>query len=73
MEERTGGQAAPPPPVGLKDLARRAAREAERHAIQETLRQTQWNRIQTAKLLQISYRALAYKMQEYHLTDRHGV
>ncbi len=63
-------RAAPPPPVGLKELARRAAREVERLAIEEALRRTHWNRMQTAKLLQISCRALAYKMQGYHLTDR---
>jgi len=61
---------ADPPPVGLKDLARRAARDAERVAIHDTLRQTRWNRMQTAKLLQISYKALLYKMQEYELRER---
>ena len=53
---------------GLKEIARRAARKAERQAIQETLRQTQWNRTQAAKLLGISYKALLYKMQECGLS-----
>lgn len=53
-----------PTTCGLKEVARRAARKAERQAIQETLRQTQWNRTQAAKLLGISYKALLYKMQE---------
>ena len=53
---------------GLKEVARRAARKAERQAIQETLRQTQWNRTQAAKLLGISYKALLYKMQECGLS-----
>ncbi len=70
LEERTEGRPAPPPPVGLKDLARRAAREAERHAIQDALKRTQWNRVQTAKLLQISYKALLYKMQACGLNHR---
>ena len=50
--------------LGLKEVARRAAREAERLAIQAALEQTHWNRVQTAKLLQISYKALLYKIQE---------
>ena len=53
---------------GLKEVARRAARKAERQAIQETLRQTHWNRTQAAKLLGISYKALLYKMQECGLS-----
>ncbi|MEE9182811.1 MAG: sigma-54 dependent transcriptional regulator, partial [candidate division NC10 bacterium] len=56
--------AAPPIPQGLKELARQAAREAERVAIHETLQRTQWNRMQAAKLLRISYKALLYKMQD---------
>ena len=47
---------------GLKEVARRAAREAERAAIQEALTQTQWNRTHAAKLLRVSYKALLYKM-----------
>ncbi|MEC4671850.1 MAG: sigma-54 dependent transcriptional regulator [Nitrospirota bacterium] len=50
--------------LGLKEVARRAAREAERLAIQAALEHTHWNRVQTAKLLQISYKALLYKIQE---------
>ncbi|MGA9864501.1 MAG: helix-turn-helix domain-containing protein, partial [Terriglobales bacterium] len=30
--------------------------------------QTHWNRKAAARLLNISYRALLYKIQEYHLT-----
>ena len=51
-------------PLGLKDVARRAAREAERVAIGDALEYTHWNRVQAAKLLQISYKALLYKIQE---------
>jgi two-component system response regulator AtoC len=61
-EARTGWSE--PATHGLKELARRAARKAERQAIQDTLRQTQWNRTQAAKLLGISYKALLDKMQE---------
>jgi len=53
-----------PPPVGLKDLARRAAREAERVAIKAALERTNWKKIHAAQLLRISYKALLYKMQQ---------
>jgi two-component system response regulator AtoC len=52
-----------PPPVFLKDIARKAADRAEREEILKMLEQTRWNRVKTAKLLNISYRALLYKMK----------
>jgi len=55
--------------LGLKELSRRAARHVESVHIQQALEQTQWNRVQTAKILQISYRALLYKMEEYGLSS----
>jgi two-component system, NtrC family, response regulator AtoC len=48
----------------LKDISRKAAQVAEREAILQALEQTRWNRIQAAKLLGISYRALLYKIKE---------
>jgi two-component system, NtrC family, response regulator AtoC len=53
--------------ASLKLLVRNAKGEAERGAIAEALEQTQWNRKAAARLLNISYRALLYKIQEYHL------
>jgi DNA-binding NtrC family response regulator len=47
----------------LKDVARMAARAAERELIGRTLEQTGWNRVRAAKLLNISYRALLYKIK----------
>ena len=52
----------------LKLLVRNAKGEAERGAIAQALEQTHWNRKAAAGLLNISYRALLYKIQEYHLT-----
>jgi len=49
-------------PVSLKDIARQAARDAERVAIKEVLDRTHWNRAKAARLLQISYKALLYKI-----------
>ena len=48
----------------LKDIARTAAREAERELILKMLQQTRWNRKETAEILGISYKALLYKIKE---------
>jgi len=68
---------APPAPVpgpaailGLKLIARRAARDAERLAIANMLERTHWNRTKAARLLQISYKALLYKIVECGLTEK---
>ena len=52
----------PDVPVSLKDIARQAARDAERVAIKEVLDRVHWNRAKAARLLQISYKALLYKI-----------
>jgi two-component system, NtrC family, response regulator AtoC len=54
----------------LKEVARTAARAAEREAIARVLEQTGWNRVRAAKLLKISYRALLYKIKEVGLGRR---
>jgi two-component system, NtrC family, response regulator AtoC len=55
-------------PVGsLKDIARQAAREAEKELIYRTLQQTRWNRREAAEILGISYKALLYKIKEAEL------
>jgi two-component system, NtrC family, response regulator AtoC len=51
----------------LKLLVRNAKGEAERGAIAHALEQTHWNRKAAARLLNVSYRALLYKIQEYNL------
>ena len=51
----------------LKDIARHAAREAERELIFRTLQQTRWNRREAAEILGISYKALLYKIKEAEL------
>ena len=48
----------------LKDISRTAAREAERDLISKMLQQTHWNRKETAEILNISYKALLYKIKE---------
>jgi two-component system response regulator AtoC len=56
---------APTLPKGsLKEIARHAARGAERELILRTLQQTRWNRREAAEILGISYKALLYKIKE---------
>src|SRR6267378_2203227 len=52
----------PDAPISLKEIARQAARDAERVAIKEVLDRVHWNRAKAARLLQISYKALLYKI-----------
>jgi two-component system response regulator AtoC len=55
--------------INLKEVGRRAAEAAEKEIIQNTLQETHWNRKQAAKLLRVSYKALLYKIQKYHLNE----
>ena len=55
---------APLTALPLKEVARRAARAAERDAMSRVLEETGWNRVRAAKLLKISYRALLYKIKD---------
>jgi two-component system response regulator AtoC len=52
----------------LKLMVRNAKGDTERSAIADALEKTQWNRKAASRLLRISYRALLYKIQEYHIT-----
>jgi len=53
----------------LKDIGKRASQIAEKKVIEKVLQQTRWNRKETAEILQISYKALLYKMKENGLTE----
>ena len=55
--------------VSLKRLARQAAQVAEKRLIEKVLHRTRWNRKQAAEILQISYKALLYKMKDAGLAD----
>jgi DNA-binding NtrC family response regulator len=54
---------------GLKSVARNAKDEAEAEAIARALEETNWNRKQAAAQLQISYKALLYKIRQYGLAE----
>ena len=53
-----------PSQCSLKDIARHAARAAERELILRMLQHTRWNRKEAAEILGISYKALLYKIKE---------
>jgi two-component system response regulator AtoC len=53
--------------LSLKEISRRAVLEAEREVIARALEQCHWNRVKTAKMLRISYRALLYKIKDMGL------
>jgi len=55
--------------VSLKETARAASRQAERELILKVLGRTRWNRKRAAQELQISYKALLYKLKQIGLED----
>jgi len=54
--------------LDLKSIAKRAAAVAEKRVIARVLEQTRWNRKEAAGRLQISYKALLYKMKDCGLS-----
>ncbi len=50
--------------VSLKQASRAASREAEKELILKALTRTRWNRRRAAQELQISYKALLYKLKQ---------
>lgn len=54
----------PPASFSLKNAARAASRQRERELILEALERTKWNRKRAARELQISYKALLYKLKQ---------
>jgi two-component system response regulator AtoC len=55
--------------IDLKAISKRAAQIAEKKVIERVLSQTRWNRKEAAERLQISYKALLYKMKENGLNE----
>jgi DNA-binding NtrC family response regulator len=55
--------------LGLREIARRAAREAEGTALREVLDQVRWHRVEAARRLKVSYKTLLRKMQECGLAN----
>ncbi len=57
-------------PLHLKELGAKAAEQAERAIVLQVLEQTNWNRKQAARLLDISYKALRNKLKKWKLDNR---
>ena len=57
-------------PISLKKVTKRAVRELERKIILKVLQANHWNRKQAARALNISYRALLYKLKETGLPSQ---
>jgi two-component system response regulator AtoC len=56
--------------VSLKKMTKSMVREFERQIIIRTLQAHSWNRVQTARALNISYRALLYKLKDSQLFSK---
>jgi two-component system response regulator AtoC len=54
----------------LKEVGAHAAEQAEREVVLRMLDETNWNRKQAARLLNISYKALRNKLKKWNLQGR---
>jgi DNA-binding NtrC family response regulator len=55
---------------GMRSIVRDLKERTEMQMIQDALEASRWNRRQAAQYLNISYRALLYKIQQHRLTPR---
>jgi len=76
--ESANGKSEPAPANGhsssrnLKSMVRSLKDETEIQAITQALRETRWNRKRAARLLNISYRGLLYKIRQHGITRASG-
>ena len=56
------------PAEGLREIALRASREAERRALEDVLHRVDWNRAAESRILRVGYKALLHKIVECRLT-----
>ena len=54
----------------LREIARRAGREAERKVLAEVLERVSWNRAAASRILKVSYKTLLNKIAEHGLSPR---
>ena len=59
-----------PPQPDLKEMVRNLKNGAEMEVIAQTLEETAWNRKRAATKLNISYKALLYKIRQYDIRPR---
>jgi len=69
MEENQP-QPQPQPQPDLKEMVRNLKNGAEMEAIAQVLEETAWNRKRAATKLNISYKALLYKIRQYDIRPR---
>ena len=70
-DDVVGGAAQFPPVLPDDDLSvKKATRKLEAHLIARALQRTRGNRTRAARLLEISHRALLYKMRDYGVDYR---
>jgi two-component system, NtrC family, response regulator AtoC len=67
-----GEEVPTPKEQGLKALVRGLKDEAEMEAIADALEKTNWCRKDAARMLEISYKALLYKMRQFNLDSGRG-
>lgn len=53
--------------IPLKEISKQAVIKAESAHIKKALNKTNWNRLQAAKILDVSYRSLLSKIKEYEI------
>ncbi|MCK5767598.1 MAG: sigma-54-dependent Fis family transcriptional regulator [Candidatus Atribacteria bacterium] len=53
--------------LSLKEMTNRVFKDTEREIILETLKRTNWNKAEAARLLKINYKTLYLKIKEYKL------
>lgn len=56
--------------LGLKEVVRKVAEDAERRVLKTVLDQVRWRRVEAAQLLRISYKTLLEKIKYYELDRR---
>jgi DNA-binding NtrC family response regulator len=59
---------AAPANISLKSLLQDLKSEAEQNAIAAALQKTGWNRKAASRLLNVSYRTMLYKIEQYHMS-----
>ena len=64
---------APPESLSLRQVASRAAEDAERRMVQRVLAETKWHRKEAASRLKISYNALLNKLKRWEAEEGDGV
>jgi len=53
-----------PAAEGLREIARRGAREAERRTLEDVLDRVHWNRAEASRILKVSYKTLLNKIAD---------